>query len=302
MQFASPNPTHYSIAALQRMGYIPEFITQNVDNLHHAATPSPSLAAQSILELHGSLQNIVCVSSPKEGSLRERPHDPIIHARLSASHLAGPRKRASPVPHNTPTGEAYPNGCGFRGSRTAFQDLLEQTNPMWDEFAKEMRAKKTEPKTNPDGDVDLGNNVDYSTFKYPPCPNCGGVLKPAVIFFGESVPPLLRDRSYSLIDNASSLLLVGTSLATYSAFRLVKHAIELGKPVGILNIGPTRADSIVEAAGGWKVDGVGSSQVLKAVGEKLAKERGAGDLVTQRLLSSGDIKELERRGRGVVSS
>lgn len=180
MQYAQPNPTHYAIAALQRMGHLlpSGYITQNVDGLHHAATPSPSLAADSILELHGTLHNVVCVSGhPTGSSPSAQPQDPNYLARMSKSHLAGPR-RATPRPYNTPTGEAYPHGCGFQGSRVAFQQILEETNPQWDEFARNMREKGTEPQTNPDGDVQLGNNVDYSTFKYPPCPNCGGVLKP----------------------------------------------------------------------------------------------------------------------------
>lgn len=43
-------------------------------------------------------------------------------------------------------------------------------------------ARQTEPKTNPDGDVDLQGR-SYSTFKTLPCPNCGdGIVKPSVIF------------------------------------------------------------------------------------------------------------------------
>lgn len=152
VQYAKPNPSHYSIAALQRMGYVPEYITQNVDNLHHAATPSPSLAAQSILELHGTLQNVVCVQAPEHHVHGSDPIDPDGFRRLSVSHITGPRA-AIPRPYNTPTGEAYPKGCGFRGSRNVFQDILETDNPRWHEFAQEMREKGTEPKTNPDGDV-----------------------------------------------------------------------------------------------------------------------------------------------------
>lgn len=156
VQYAKPNPSHYSIAALQRMGYVPEYITQNVDNLHHAATPSPSLAAQSILELHGTLQNVVCVQRPTDGSHvhGSRPFDAEMYERMSVNHVSGPRA-ARPIPYNTPTGEAYPKGCGFRGSRNVFQDILERDNPRWHEFAREMREKGTEPKTNPDGDVSI---------------------------------------------------------------------------------------------------------------------------------------------------
>lgn len=294
VQYAEPNPTHFAIAALQRLGYVPEYITQNVDNLHHAATPSQSIAASSILELHGSLQRVVCVQSPKGHVHGASPQDPQLAHRLSSTHLTGPRS-ANPRPYNTPTGEAYPKGCGFRGSRSRFQDVLEETNPRWHHFAQDMRAKGTEPKTNPDGDVDLGD-ADYSSFRYPPCPCCGGVLKPAVIFFGESVPEALKERSFDLVDKASRFLLIGTSLATYSAFRLVKSAVEQGKPCLILNKGPTRADEIVPD----KVE-LGSSETLTAVAKKLANGRQEKDPVLRRLLESGVVVSAPRR-RGVVSS
>ncbi|CAO1622535.1 unnamed protein product [Parajaminaea phylloscopi] len=294
VQYAQPNPTHFAIAALQRLGHVPEYITQNVDNLHHAATPSPSLAADTILELHGSLQRVVCVTAGRGHVHGSAARDPDMVRRLSVSHMQGPRS-AAPRPYNTPTGEAYPRGCGFRGSRSAFQELLEETNPRWHNLAREMRAKGTEPKTNPDGDVELGD-VDYSSFQYPPCPDCGGILKPAVIFFGESVPEALKDRSYSLVDQASRFLLIGTSLATYSAFRLVKSAVEQGKPCLILNRGPTRADEIVPD----KIE-LGSSETLTRVARALSKGREAKDPVLRRLLESGAIVAPRSR-KGVVSS
>lgn len=294
VQFAQPNPGHFAIAALQRLGYVPKYITQNVDNLHHAATPSQSIAADSILELHGSLQRIVCVSAPLGHVHGSALRDPDLVRRLSMSHLSEPPK-ASPRSYNTPTGETYPRGCGFRGSRSALQDVLEERNPRWHNFSVEMRAKGTEPKLNPDGDVDLGN-ADYSSFHYPACPDCGGVLKPAVIFFGESVPEALKERSYSLVDDASRFMLVGSSLATYSAFRLVKSATEQGKPCMIVNRGPTRADEIVKD----KIE-LGSSETLATVAKILAKGREEKDPVLRRLLSSG-IVVAPRSRKGVVSS
>ena len=39
----------------------------------------------------------------------------------------------------------------------------------------------------PDGDADL-DDADFDAFHVPPCPACGGMLKPDVVFFGETVP------------------------------------------------------------------------------------------------------------------
>lgn len=297
VRVAKPNRTHYSIAAIQRLGYVPEFITQNVDNLHHAATPSASLAASTILELHGTLKHVVCVSSPSKYSrdTGKGPVNPEFYDALTApSYLRGPRA-VTLRPENTPTGENYPKGCGFRGSRAVFQDELTRLNPAWADLQREMTRTGKSPKTNPDGDVEL-HNVDYSTFHYPSCPNCGGVLKPAVIFFGESVPDKLRDHSYELVNNANAMLLVGTSLATYSAFRLVKQAVEQKKPVLILNRGPTRADPLVEN----KIE-LGSSEVLSRVAQLLSNGREKNDKVLQSLLTSG-VTISPNEASGVISS
>lgn len=153
------------------------------------------------------------------------------------------------------------------------------------------------PKTNPDGDVEL-HNVDYSTFNYPACPNCGGVLKPAVIFFGESVPDKLRDHSYEMVENANAMLLIGTSLATYSAFRLVKQAVEQNKPVMVLNRGPTRADGILPESA--KIE-LGSSEVLSKVAHLLSNGRQHKDVVLQSLLTSG-VTIRPNEASGVISS
>lgn len=296
VRVAKPNRTHYSIAAIQRLGYVPEYITQNVDNLHHAATPSASLAASTILELHGTLKHVVCVSSPDPPNSHKRPINlEFYEALTSTSYLRGPRA-VTARPENTPTGENYPKGCGFRGSRAVFQDELTRLNPAWAQLQQEMSRTGKSPKTNPDGDVEL-HNVDYSTFHYPSCPNCGGVLKPAVIFFGESVPPLLRDHSYQLVDNSSAFLLVGTSLATYSAYRLVKQAVEQKKPVLILNKGPTRADGIVT---GDKIE-LGSSEVLARVAGMLSNGRERNDKVLQKLLTEG-VTVRPNEASGVISS
>lgn len=298
VRVAKPNRTHYSIAAIQRLGYVPEFITQNVDNLHHAATPSASLAASSILELHGTLKHVVCVASP-DGHKAKASHTPVnpgfYDELTSTSYLRGPRA-VTARPENTPTGENYPKGCGFRGSRAVFQDELTRLNPNWAELQQEMARTGKSPKTNPDGDVEL-HNVDYSTFHYPPCPNCGGILKPAVIFFGESVPDKLRDHSYELVEKNDAFLLVGTSLATYSAYRLVKQAVESGKQVMILNRGPTRADGLVK---GEKIE-LGSSEVLSRVAKELSNGRERNDTVLQRLLSSG-VTIRPNEASGVISS
>jgi len=54
---AEPNPAHYAIAELDRLGKLDCVITQNIDNLHQKA----GLPAEKVFELHGNMQWAVCL-------------------------------------------------------------------------------------------------------------------------------------------------------------------------------------------------------------------------------------------------
>jgi NAD-dependent deacetylase len=58
MSDAEPNPAHYALAELEKMGKLSSVITQNVDNLHQKSGNNPAI----VYELHGNMQWIVCLS------------------------------------------------------------------------------------------------------------------------------------------------------------------------------------------------------------------------------------------------
>jgi len=76
----------------------------------------------------------------------------------------------------------------------------------------------------------------------PSCERCGGILKPHVVFFGETVPAAKVSVAMQRLDEAGALLVVGSSLQVWSGFRFVKRAAERGIPIAIVNLGPTRGD------------------------------------------------------------
>ncbi|TEA12238.1 NAD-dependent protein deacylase SIR4 [Colletotrichum sidae] len=259
---ASPNNGHHAIRGLGQLGLIRSVITQNVDSFHSKAHPDiPTL------ELHGYLRSTVCVTCRNE----------------------------------------YP--------RDAFQDELARLNPAWAAFLvealasgaldtenpAERRAKGI--RTNPDGDVDLPG-APYTTFRYPACPQClthppstpegvkhvvevdgdgawkptssGGILKPAVVMFGESIANEVKTSAEEAIDGAGRLLVLGTSLATYSAWRLAKRALDRGMPIAIVNTGGVRGEEQLAAvpdpepngAAGVRTE-VSTDAVLPALVEQL---------------------------------
>jgi len=95
----------------------------------------------------------------------------------------------------------------------------------------------------PDGDAQIAERFD-TDFRMPACPDCGGMLKPDVVFFGDSVPKDRVTAGMDAIDAARGLLVVGSSLMVRSGFRFAEHAHRLGKPLMAVNLGRTRADDL----------------------------------------------------------
>lgn len=206
--------------------------TVDVDSFHPTAHPHLPTT-----ELHGYLRSLVCLTCRSE------------------------------YPRNTfqsQLSRLNPTWAAFLAEMLAC-GALDTENP------DERRKKGL--KTNPDGDVDI-RDAPYTTFRYPACPVClekaakkgadgsgggtvrvqtdadgawdpqseGGVLKPAVIMFGESIPVATKIAAEQAVDAADRILVVGSSLATYSAWRLVKRAKERHMPIGVLNMGGVRGE------------------------------------------------------------
>ncbi|MFJ6759348.1 NAD-dependent protein deacetylase [Streptomyces sp. NPDC091273] len=175
---ARPNAGHRAVTAFGRHGLLSAVITQNVDGLHQAA------GSKDVVELHGGLDRVVCLS------------------------------------------------CGACGTRRELARRLEEANAGFEPVAARL---------NPDGDADL-TDEQVRDFTVMPCSQCGGILKPDVVFFGENVPPHRVEHCRELVDAATSLLVLGSSLTVMSGLRFVRQAAQAGKPVLIVNRDPTRGD------------------------------------------------------------
>jgi NAD-dependent SIR2 family protein deacetylase len=131
--------------------------------------------------------------------------------------------------------------CGGELPRAEMQERLAELNAEWLQSAPALDG--AEADFAPDGDADVAREL-VGGFRVPECHRCGGVLKPAVVFFGESVPPDKVTYAMRRVDEADALLVVGSSLTVWSGFRFAKRAAERGIPIAIVNIGPTRADDL----------------------------------------------------------
>ncbi|MGB9440075.1 MAG: NAD-dependent deacylase [Desulfobacterales bacterium] len=138
-----PNPGHYALAALEKMGTLRHVITQNIDGLHKKA------GSQKVTEIHGSLREIYCLSCGKE-------------------YLA---------PHV------------------------------------------------PEGD--------------PPFCECGGVLKPNTVLFGEQLPREALETAYRESSTCKTMLVIGTSAVVQPAASLPSRAKQNGALV--IEVNPEKA-------------------------------------------------------------
>ena len=125
--------------------------------------------------------------------------------------------------------------CDHTLPRADLQRQLLASNAGWAEI---------EGRVAPDGDVDIEGR-DYGDFLVPDCPQCGGILKPDVVFFGESVPRERIDRAFDGVADADALLVIGSSLMVYSGYRFAEAAAAAGKPIAAVNLGRTRADHLL---------------------------------------------------------
>lgn len=177
---ARPNPAHYAIAELDRLGKLDCVITQNVDCLHQKA----GLPNEKVFELHGNIQWIVCLDCGRRYPLAQ------IEARL-----------------------------------------------------------------------DKGEEV-------PDCEACGGILKPDVVFFGESLPKKALLEAASRASNCDLFMVIGSTLVVYPAAYMPEYAVDKGAKLVIINLSSTPLDEqaavVLRAGAGEAMPGV-----VKRVTEKM---------------------------------
>jgi len=143
--------------------------------------------------------------------------------------------------------------CGDRQPRQSLQEWLESHNGRWLEGGVHAQ---------PDGDAAFVNVRQFDDFREPSC-HCGGLLKPDVVFYGDSVPRGRVDAVRNDLAQSDGVLVVGSSLMVYSSFRFAKEARSLGLPLMAINQGTTRADEWFDIK--WAADSASALPALVEV-------------------------------------
>ena len=123
--------------------------------------------------------------------------------------------------------------CGETTQRAELDVRLGEANPHFEVIAGELR---------PDGDVLLAEEA-VAGFHTPRCLVCqSDLIKPDVVFFGESVAKTLVEQCFSFVEASWGLVVLGSSLQVMSGYRFVRAAAAGGIPVAIVTRGPSRGD------------------------------------------------------------
>ena len=125
--------------------------------------------------------------------------------------------------------------CGHRYERRKIQKAIETLNGI--------HETQTIDGPRPDGDIPVSDEW-IEQFQVPDCDRCGGFLKPDVVFFGGNLAPETKESALIAIDEASALVVVGSSVQVFSGYRLCRRAAERGIPILLINPGQGRADEI----------------------------------------------------------
>ena len=88
----------------------------------------------------------------------------------------------------------------------------------------------------------------------PACPDCGRILKPDVVMFGELLPEAEIERARRFAGEAGLLLVVGSSLEVHPVAALPEETLAAGGALAIVNRGGTpwdaRASVVLDAGAG----------------------------------------------------
>src|SRR5690625_2820015 len=93
--------------------------------------------------------------------------------------------------------------CGLVLSRTELDRMLTVLNPEFTDAVADVEIA-------PDADAVIASTEE---FQVQPCPRCGGILKPNIVYFGENVPKERVAAAYTLVDESEAVLVAGSSLA-----------------------------------------------------------------------------------------
>ncbi len=205
---AEPNPAHYAIVELEKKFDAFLLLTQNVDNLHQRA------GSIKVLELHGNIFRARCTICCKVVEDEGSKSSTVGHCEeRSDETISRHRKKKDEIA--TPLDKRLDRARRSLGARN--------DNPMFRAVPKEQ------------------------SYELPRC-DCGGPLRPDVVWFGEQIPQDIWLTSLEFLTSADVAIICGTSGVVWPAAAIPGIAKRCGIKTVEINLGPTPVSSIVDVS------------------------------------------------------
>ncbi|SCU81414.1 LANO_0B03004g1_1 [Lachancea nothofagi CBS 11611] len=220
-------------------------VSQNVDGLHQRAG-HPS---ESLVELHGSVFGLKCTQffcNYRSRNDKDRFLTPALHKN---------------TPRDTPTTAKKRRRESFRHD--------EVKNVKKQHISEEAEGQKSrEISMTPDSPSGLKTVTPFPTLEtseLPMCPDChSGLLRPAVVWFGESLPLTQMDevdRFFNVGNPVDLVLVIGSSGKVWPAMGYVERAKKSGSKVAIFNTVIEDLDQVRKSKDIWGFEG-DAAQIL----------------------------------------
>ena len=143
--------------------------------------------------------------------------------------------------------------CRRVEARPSFQGRVERANAGWMRKFSISAAEWGAADIRADGDAEIGD-ADYRAFAVPPCLECSGVMMPDLTFFGGNIEQSVKDAASQIIADATRVLILGSTMQTFSAVRMARQAKAEGKEIAIVTVGESRVDELCDLRVEARVD------------------------------------------------
>jgi len=250
-----PNAGHRALAELEARGVVAGVITQNVDLLHEAA------GSRRVIDLHGTYAEVVCLRCGHRYT-RDEVADRLDELNPGFVERVGDVGDVEIAPDADAVIERTA-GFVVAACWAPAPDDARPTGPREPATLPPVRTS-ARPTSSDEERVDSAAPDAGKSTRSRDDGRCGGILKPDIVYFGETVPAARVHAAYALVDEAEAMLVAGSSLAVQSGLRFVRHAAAAGKPVAVVNRGATRGDRFAAVA-----VHAGTSEALAELVERL---------------------------------
>lgn len=258
MNKAVPNLGHDFVAGLERWrgdnGLDTALVTQNVDGLH-ARAGSPA-----VLELHGTIHRVGCLECGVDVCRAELQQElERLNSGWLKEHGLAPQQGAELAGRTMqrPDGDAELPVSAYASFRMPRLCLRPGTSWSAPEAGPGGPIVKAAVKARRDWEARHGPGDSNPSFADALRPlrqheprgrrACANALMPRVVFHGGALSKGVTAQSLSIAAGADAVLVLGSSLTVFSAYRLVRQASIAGARVAIVNHGATRADALASA-------------------------------------------------------